>query len=208
MKSDLSLKPDTNQRGSSDSYIFEHAQGRVKLNQYDNSWYQPGSKVKRLIWFFVNIIIFKNPFLSHYGIKAWVLRMFGAKVGKNVLIKPSVNIKYPWFIELGNDIWIGENVWLDNHTRIKIGNDVCLSQGAVLMTGNHNYKSTGFDLVLGEIEIEDGVWIGAHSIVCPGVICRSHAVLAVGSTATKDMEAYQIYQGNPAKPIRQRNITN
>ena len=195
-----------------DSHLIEKSmpgsgtRKKVDLSLYDNSWYQPGSKVKRLLWFFVNIIVFKNPFNTLYGFKVWILRLFGAEVGHSVIIKPSVNIKYPWFIKMGNQIWIGENVWLDNHTDIQIGNNVCISQGATLMTGNHNYKKPGFDLLVGKITLDDGVWIGAGSMVCPNVHCRSHSVLAVGSIATKDLEAYKIYQGNPAKEVREREI--
>jgi putative colanic acid biosynthesis acetyltransferase WcaF len=89
---------------------------------------------------------------------------------------------------------------------VKIGANVCISQGAMLLTGNHNYKKSTFDLITGEIILEDGVWIGAKSVVCPGVSCHSHAILTVGSIATKNLEAYSIYQGNPAIKIRERSI--
>ena len=124
--------------------------------------------------------------------------MFGAKTGKNIILKPRINIKYPWFLEIGNNCWIGENVWIDNLTTVKIGNNVCISQGAYLLTGNHNYKKETFDLIVKEIILEDGVWIGAKSVVSPGVVCRSHSILTVGSIAVRDMEQYGIYQGNPA----------
>ena len=178
----------------------------VDLSAYDNSWYQPGNRIKRFVWFFVNIIVFKNPFNSWYWLKNQVLRWFVASIGRGVIIKPSVNIKYPWFVRIGDQVWIGENVWLDNHTTIDIGSNVCISQGATLMTGNHNYKKPGFDLLLGPIKLEDGVWIGAGSMVCPNVTCHSHAVLAVGSVATKDLKPYRIYQGNPAIEIRKREM--
>jgi len=124
--------------------------------------------------------------------------LFGAKTGKNIILKPRINIKYPWFLEIGNNCWIGENVWIDNLTTVKIGNNLCISQGAYLLTGNHNYKKETFDLIVKEIILEDGVWIGAKSVVSPGVVCRSHSILTVGSIAVRDMEQYGIYQGNPA----------
>jgi putative colanic acid biosynthesis acetyltransferase WcaF len=97
-------------------------------------------------------------------------------------------------------------VWIDNLTSVTIGDHVCLSQGALLLTGNHNYKKNTFDLITGPITLEDGVWIGAKSVVCPGVRCSSHSVLAVGSVAAKDLKPYFIYQGNPAAPVRERII--
>ena len=132
--------------------------------------------------------------------------MFGTKIGKGVHIKPSVNVKYPWLLKIGNYVWIGENVWIDNLAIVTIGDSVCLSQGAMLLTGNHNYKLPTFDLIVKEINIEDGVWIGAKSIVCPGVTCQTESILAVGSVATQDMEKGGIYQGNPAVRVKTRVI--
>lgn len=179
----------------------------TRLDKFDNSWYSPGaSKIKILLWYFTNIIFFINPLNPISPIKVFLLRLFGAKIGKNVLIKPSVNIKYPWLLTIGDNTWIGENVWIDNLAFVNIGSNVCLSQGAMLLTGNHNYKKKEFDLIVGEIHLAEGVWIGAKAVVCPGVVCKSHSVLAVNSVATKDLEAFRVYQGNPAEKIRKRNI--
>ena len=176
---------------------------RTDLSQYDNSWYQPGPKVKRIIWYFINLLFFKSAF-PFSGLKAGLLRAFGARVGRGVGIKPHVSIKYPWFLTIGDYTWIGERVWIDNLTDVVIGANVCLSQEAYLLTGNHNYKKPTFDLMLGKIVLEDGVWIGARAVVCPGVTCYSHAVLTVSSVATQNLEAYGIYTGNPAEKIKQR----
>lgn len=178
------------------------------LSRYDNSWYNPGGgAVKRLVWYFINVLFFLNPFNPFTGIKVRLLRLFGARVGIGVVIKPGVNIKYPWLLEIGNYTWIGENVWIDNLANVRIGSNVCISQGAMLLCGNHNYKKPTFDLMIGEIALEDGSWVGAQSIVCPGVTVRSHAVLGVKSVANHDLEPYSIYQGNPAQKIRTRIIS-
>jgi putative colanic acid biosynthesis acetyltransferase WcaF len=179
---------------------------RTDLSKFNNDWYDPGAGVVvRLAWYVTNALFFASWFpLSRF--KVAVLRMFGAHVGRGVVIKPRVNIKYPWLLEVGNHVWIGEGVWIDNLAAVTLGNNVCLSQGAMLLTGNHNYKSQSFDLLTGTITLEDGVWIGAQSVVCPGVICRTHAVLSVGSVATRPLDAYGIYQGNPAVKVRERTI--
>jgi putative colanic acid biosynthesis acetyltransferase WcaF len=109
-------------------------------------------------------------------------------------------------LEVGDYSWIGEQVWIDNLGNVRIGAHCCLSQGAMLLCGNHNYKLTSFDLKVGPIILEDGVWIGAQSVVCPGVTCGSHAVLSVGSVAQKDLKPYTIYSGTPAIEIRERVI--
>ena len=95
-------------------------------------------------------------------LKVRLLRMFGAKMGRGVIIKPSVNIKYPWNLVVGDYTWIGENVWIDNLTQVTMGRNVCISQGAMLLCGNHNYRKTTFDLMIGSITLEDGVWVGAQ----------------------------------------------
>ncbi len=178
---------------------------RSDLSTFDNAWYQPGGgSLKRTLWYFTNIFFFLNPWNPFSGLKCRILRLFGAKVGEGVIIKPAVNIKYPWRLRIGNHCWIGEQVWIDNLEDVLIEDHVCLSQGAMLLTGNHNYKRPTFDLVIGTIVLETGAWIGAKSVVCPGVRVMSHAILSVGSVATKDLAPWTIYQGNPAVALRKR----
>lgn len=177
----------------------------VDLSKYDNSWYSTGaSGFKVVCWFFIKGIFFLNPIFPFVGFKVFLLRMFGAKVGNGVVIKPSVNIKYPWLLEIGNHVWIGEMVWIENHCKVVIGSNVCLSQGATIMTGNHDYKKSTFDLIVKNVTLEDGVWVGANAIVCPGVHCATHSILTVNSVANKNMEPWWIYQGNPAVKVRER----
>jgi putative colanic acid biosynthesis acetyltransferase WcaF len=164
------------------------------------------SFIKQILWYITNILIFKNPLIVGTGLKVSLLKLFGATMGTKIVIKPSVNIKYPWKLTIGNNTWIGENVWIDNLAEVKIGNNVCLSQGAFLLTGNHNYKKTSFDLITADIVIEDGVWIGAKAIVCPGITCYTHAVLAVNSVASTSLAAWEIYRGNPAVAVGKRVI--
>ena len=179
----------------------------TRLDKYDNSWYYPGkSGIIRLLWYFINLLIFQSGLVPVNSIKVFLLRVFGAKVGSGVVIKPSVNIKYPWNLIIGNHVWIGEGVWIDNLGLVKIGNHVCLSQGSMLLCGNHNYKKETFDLMVGEILLEEGAWIGAKSIVCPGVKVESHAMLTAGSVAVSRLESWTIYQGNPATAIKTRRM--
>jgi putative colanic acid biosynthesis acetyltransferase WcaF len=161
--------------------------------------------MKRVLWYVISAIFFVSRFpLSSF--KVVLLRLFGATVGKRVVIKPSVNIKSPWHLEIGDHAWIGEAVWIDNLVPVRIGSNACVSQGAILLTGNHNYKKSTFDLITGEITIEEGAWLGAKSVVCPGVRCGSHSVLSVGSVTAADLEPFCIYRGNPAVKIRQRVV--
>src|SRR5665647_1140378 len=106
---------------------------RTNLRAYDNSWYKPGHPIKRAVWYLFNILFFKTSLFPLYRFKVFLLRMFGAKVGHSVVIKPSVNIKYPWFLDIGSDVWIGEGVRIDNLAKVSIGNNVCLSQWCLLL---------------------------------------------------------------------------
>lgn len=180
---------------------------KTDLSNYSTKGYSLGKNaLVRFLWYFTNVLFFMNPLNPISALKVALLRMFGAKIGKGVNIKPSVNIKYPWKLKIGDYAWIGEKVWIDNLAEVSIGANCCISQGALLLTGNHNYKKQGFDLMTGKIVLEEGVWIGAKSVVAPGVQCSSHSVLRAGSLLTTDMDAYTIYGGNPVKKIRTRTI--
>lgn len=183
-------------------------QMRTNLSNFSNPEFNPGaSLLKRALWHIVSALFFTSRFPIN-GFKIGFLRLFGAKIGKGVIVKPSVTIKSPWLLQIGAYSWIGEYVWIDNLVQISIGANCCISQGALLLTGNHDYTKVNFDLLTGEIHLEDGVWIGAKAIVCPGVHCRSHAVLTVGSVASSNLDAYSIYRGNPAVKIRERIINS
>ncbi len=177
---------------------------KVDLSKFKNPEFHPGSLLKRILWYYTNLCFFRSGVFPVYGLKRGLLRCFGAKVGKGVVIKPHVNIKYPWNLSIGAYSWIGEGVWIDNLAQVTIKENVCLSQNAFLLTGNHNYKKQAFNLMIKPIVLEEGVWIGAKAIVCPGVTAQSHAMLSVGSVATKDLEPFSIYTGNPAVIIKKR----
>lgn len=177
------------------------------LSKFDTGDYNAGNKWKDILWYPFNYLIFNSCIPWPSSIKASLLRLFGARVGTGVIIKPRVIIKNPRRLVIGDHCWIGELVWIDNLDDVVIGNHVCISQGAMLLTGNHDYNKIDFPYRLGTIILEDGVWVGAKSVVCPGVKCLSHAILTVNSVATKNLESRKIYSGNPAVYIRDRKIT-
>lgn len=183
----------------------ESKQNSVRLAAFDGSGFNKGAGfLKITLWYFVNALLVRaswNPFM---GIKIVLLRMFGAKVGKGLVIKNNVVIKSPWNLTVGDDCWLGEDCWIDNLDKVCIGNNVCISQGALLLTGNHDYTVPSMPYRNGAITLEDGAWIGAKAVVCPGVTVHRNAILTVGSVATKEMEENGIYQGNPAVRVRTR----
>lgn len=181
----------------------------MDLSKYNNSNYYPGAgSLKRLIWYYINAFIFCSWLIPSSRIKIFLLKVFGAKLGVGIVIKPRVNIKYPWNLEIGNHVWIGEGCWVDSLAKVTIGSNVCISQDAYLLTGNHNYKDPAFELITQEIVIDDGVWVGAKSVVCPGSVMKKKSILAVGSVLSGNTEVSGIYQGNPAKLVRQRKMNS
>ncbi len=183
-------------------------QKAVDLSLFDNSGtFDPGAGfLKRTLWYFTNALFFLNPCFPFRRVKPYLLRLFGARVGKGVVIHPCVNIKFPWKLSIGDHSWIGQRAWLDNLDRLTIGNNVVISQGAMIIQGSHDYKKVDYPTFTGPVVLEDGSWVGAGAIVTLGVRIGSHAVLSVGSVATKNLDPYMIYQGNPARPLRRRFI--
>ena len=179
---------------------------QTDLSKFNAGNYKAGPVVKVFVWYYINYYIFNSAFPWPYNIKRMLLRLFGAKVGKGLVIKTKVRIKNPWRLTIGDNCWIGESVWIDNLENVDLGNNVSLSQGAMLLTGNHDYTISTFPYRLGRIKLEDGVWIGAQAVVCPDVVCKSHSILTVNSVTTKNLEAWSIYTGNPATFVRNRTM--
>lgn len=173
---------------------------------FDTGGFKAGaSGLKQLLWYFTDILFFKSRVIPFSSVLVALLRLFGTKIGKEVRIKPGIHIKYPWKLEIGDYSWLAD-CYIENLDRVIVGQNCCISQQAILISGNHNYSSTNFDLMVAPIILEEGAWIGAAAQVCPGVTLHSHAVLTMGAVATKDLLPYSIYQGNPAVKIKERNI--
>ena len=114
------------------------------------------------------------------ALESGLLRAFGARIGDGLVIKPRVTIKYPWFLEVGDHVWLGEGVWIDNHTTVRVGSDVCISQGAYLFTGNHDWNDPLFRFFCQPITLEDGVWVAAKAVICPGSVLARMSVVGAG----------------------------
>ncbi|MCB0756931.1 MAG: WcaF family extracellular polysaccharide biosynthesis acetyltransferase [Flavobacteriales bacterium] len=178
---------------------------RADLSRFDNSDFPLGAGlIKRTLWYFVNALFFINPLFPFRSPKPLLLRLFGAKVGKGVVIHPGVNIKFPWKLSIGDHVWIGQRAWLDNIDQLTIHNNVVISQGAMLILGSHDYRKPDYPTLAGPVVLEEGSWVGAGALVLGGVTFRSHALLSAGSVTGKDLRAYTIYRGNPALPVRDR----
>ncbi len=162
------------------------------------------SRLVFALWQLVKISFFLTPIPWPSGIKTWLLRFFGARIGHHVYWKPRVNIHIPWKLEVGDHTWVGEEVNIINFAPVVIGAHCCLSQRSFLCSGNHDYQQPDMRYRHAPITLEDGVWIGASAFVGPGVSIGTDAVITACSLASKSLEGGWVYAGQPCQPIRKR----
>lgn len=195
--------PQPTDGGSSPAY-----DGRcIDLSRPDNSEYLIGrSRIVWAAWHFLGAPVLRSNLLPISRLKCSVLRLFGARIGKGAYIKPGVRVKFPWYLAVGDHSWIGEDVWIDNLASVNIGSNVCVSQGAYLCAGNHDWKSSNMKLFRRPITLQDGAWVGAQARICPGVTLGPGSIATVGSIVMKDIPAFEVWAGNPAQYLRQRTI--
>ena len=180
---------------------------QIDLSCYDNSWFRPGrSFFVRALWMFAGQPVFALSFLPFSSLRVFLLRMFGADVGHRVVIHSGVQVKYPWHLVIGNDCWIGEQAWIDNLTTVRVGDNVCISQGAYLCTGNHDWKDPAFGLIVRPISLESGSWVGAKCVLLPGARLEAGSIVAAGSVTSGIIPPFEIHSGNPATFLRHREL--
>jgi len=176
----------------------------MKLDRYNKRQFHRGRpRIVEALWLCFQAIAISSwiPGSLH---RRLLLRLFGAKIGAGVVLKPGVRVKFPWRLAIGPHTWVGEDVWIDNLAPVTIGRDCCLSQGVYLCTGNHDWSRETFDLIAMPVTIHDQAWLAAKSVVAPGVVIGEGAVLGLGSVATRNLKEWQVYQGNPAVSVRSR----
>jgi putative colanic acid biosynthesis acetyltransferase WcaF len=156
------------------------------------------------LWYFVKCLVFLPAWPVPSGIKRLLLRLFGAQVGKGVVIKPRVNIHLPWKLVISDFSWIGEEVFILNFEPVTIGAHCCLSQRVFLCTGNHDYRFPDMPYRNRPITLRDGAWVGAQAFVAPGVTIGTEAVIAAGSVVTSDQPPRMVCGGNPCSALKKR----
>lgn len=179
----------------------------VDLRQYDQSWYdrgRPGWYI--LLWWLVQAIVFPITPQPLNSIRCAVLRLFGAKIGKGVLIRPTARFTYPWKVEIGECSWVGDNVVFYSLDRISIGDHCVISQKSYLCTGSHNLSDRAFGLETSSIKIGHGVWIATDCFIAPGVQIGSNAVIGARSTVLKSMPAQFVCWGSPCRSHYMREM--
>lgn len=173
----------------------------------ESSPWSTREKIFRAVWMLTGKPIFRVSFHNWYGFRSVLLRMFGAKVGKRVRIRPSASVEIPWNVELGDDVTIGDYAIIYSLGTIRIGDRTIVSQYAHLCAGTHDYTDRRFPLIRPEIVIGEDAWIGADAFVGPAVNVGRLAVLGARSSAYKSLEDQMVYVGNPAKALKKRELS-
>lgn len=161
-------------------------------------------KLKEISWYFVKMIFFLSAFPYPNSLKKTLLKLFGSKIGNDVIIKPRVNIHFPWKLIIGDNVWIGEEAFLLNFELLTIGNNVCISQRAFLCGGNHDFRIPEMPYRNGPVTLMDGCWVGASVFISPGVTVGVDTVISAGSIVTTSLASNGIYKGNPLAYIKPR----
>lgn len=161
------------------------------------------SRVVEALWVLAELLLVTNPLQASSAVRAWVLRLFGARVGRRVILRPRLRVKFPWNLEIGDNCWIGEGVWLHNQGRLTIEDNVVVSQETFITTGSHDIYET-MDLVIEPVTIRRGAWITTRCIVLQGVEVGENAIVTPGSVVNRPLPPEGIYGGNPARFIRER----
>lgn len=174
--------------------LFDPAQG---LDRGRPQWVEA-------LWYLIKCLLFLPPWPFPSCLKRAVLRGFGAQVGRGVVIKPRVNIHFPWKLSVGDFTWLGEEVFILNFEPVNIGEHCCLSQRVFVCAGNHDYRQPQMPYRNAPITIEDGAWIGAQSFVGAGTIIGCEAVVTAGSVVTRNLPPHMVCKGNPCRPLKNR----
>lgn len=179
---------------------------RVRLDQFDahKGLDRGRPKLVEALWYLVKCALFLTPLPFPSSWKRGVLRAFGAQVGKGVVIKPRVNIHFPWKLTVGDFAWIGEEVFILNFEPVTIGAHCCISQRAFLCAGNHDYRQPDMPYRNQPITVEDGAWVGAQVFVAPGITIGPEAVITAGSVVTKNQPERMVCGGNPCVALKPR----
>jgi putative colanic acid biosynthesis acetyltransferase WcaF len=184
-------------------------QALVDLRQYDLSQIDRGRKTWVVIcWWLVQAIAFPLSLHNFNGFRCWLLRLFGAQIGKGVVIRPTARFTYPWKVSIGDYSWIGDDVVLYSIDRIEIGSHCSISQKSYLCTGSHDIGDRAFKLITAPIKIGNGVWVATDCFIAPGVNIGANSVIGARSSVFKDIPEGQVAWGSPCTPRYPREFSN
>lgn len=170
------------------------------------SAYSRKEKVARVLWMVFGQLAFRCTFHNWYGLRASILRLFGAKIAPNVRLMNSVKVEQPWNIEIGTNTAVGPHAVLYALGKITLGENVSISQYAHLCAGTHDYTRADMPLLRPSIVVEREAWIAADAFIGPGVTVREGSVVGARASVFRDTEAWKVHVGNPARAVKDRGF--
>lgn len=177
----------------------------IDLSNYDDTYTKKlecqRSRLSRYLWHITQLTIRSFPVIPG-KLYPKILKLFRTKVGKNVVIRPNVNILYPFNLEVGDNSRIESECFLGCCAPIKIGRNVAIAPRTMIMNGSHRPFDPNFTAIAAPITIEDGVWIGCNSTILGGVTIHKSAIVGAASLVNKDVPPFTMVAGVPAKPIK------
>ena len=176
----------------------------INTNTHIGPSFSLKNRFARMIWGIIYVILFRYSPRPLHTWRSFLLRMFGAKIGKGVHVYPAVRIWAPWNLIIGDYTGIAEDVILYSQDIIQIGNNSVISQGTHLCAGTHDYTKKGFPLITKPIHIGDNVWIAAEVFVHPGIVIENGSVVGARAVVTKSLPAWKVCAGNPCIPLKNR----
>lgn len=179
----------------------------VDLRQYDQANYDRGRPSWLIIlWWLVQAIAFPLSLHNFNGFRAWLLRLFGAQIGKGVVIRPTARFTYPWKVAIDDYSWIGDDVVFYSVDQIQVGCHCVISQKSYLCTGSHDLQNPNFSLITAPIKIGNGVWIASDCFVAAGVTIGANSVIGAKSSVFRDIPQKKVAWGTPCIPHHSREI--
>jgi putative colanic acid biosynthesis acetyltransferase WcaF len=179
----------------------------VDLRQYDQSWFDLGRpRWLVMAWWLIQAVVFPLTLHSHHAPRRGLLRLFGAQIGRGVVIRPSARFTLPWKVSIGDHSWIGDGVMFYSLDTIMVGSHTVLSQKTYLCTGSHDITDPAFGLQIAPIRIGNGVWVATDCFVGPGVTIGANTVIGARSSVFQDLPNDYICWGTPCKARRRRQV--
>jgi len=175
----------------------------MDLSCYDNSAFDRGTpRWREGLWYLVRSTFFQTAFPWPSVLRVACLRLFGARLGRGVVVRNGVNVSFPWRLTVGDHVWLGEEVGILSLAPVTIEDNVCISQRAYLCTGSHDFRQETFPLITRPIIVRTGSWLAAAVLVLPGIEIGAGAVVAAGSVVTQNVPPRTLVRGNPAQVVK------
>lgn len=179
----------------------------VDLSKYDQSGFDRGRPSWFvLLWWLIQAIAFPLSLHNFNFLRCWLLSLFGAKIGKKVVIRPTARFTYPWKVEIGDYSWIGDNVVFYSIDRIQIGSHSVISQKCYLCTASHDFEDEAFGLITAPLKIGNGAWVATDCFIAPGITIGDNAVIGARSTVFKNIPNRTVAWGSPCCAKYKRKI--